>query len=349
LQKRFCAVKLSALMGGAAERIGIKDVAAAAGVSITTVSHALNGKGRLPEETRERVRVVAEALGYVPSATARSLARGRTGILAMTVARVEAMPFSLADFDYFAQLMNGASTAALERGYALVLAPAAADADLLDSVPLDGAIVVDPVRGDRTLAHLRRRGVPVVTTGREPDGADDAPWVDNDHIAGTLSILDHLAAAGARRVALITTPPVHSYTIDSQAAYRDWCARRGSEPEIAIVTGTLTEGEGYSAALELLDRDEPPDGIYATLDRLALGVLLAAHARGVDVPGELLVAGCTDSHASQGAALTALSLDPERIGVEAVESLIAVTESRADPPSHRYVPTTVIPRASTKG
>jgi DNA-binding LacI/PurR family transcriptional regulator len=333
-------------MGAAGERIGIKDVAAAAGVSITTVSHALNGKGRLPEETRERVREAAEALGYVPSATARSLARGRTGILAMTVARVEAMPFSLADFDYFAQLMNGASTAALEDGYALVLAP---ETEVLDSVPLDGAIVVDPVRGDRTLAQLRRRGVPVVTTGREPDGADDAPWVDNDHIAGTRSILDHLAAAGAQRVALITTPPVHSYTIDSQAAYRDWCAGRGIEPEIAIVTGTLTEGEGYSAALELLDRDDPPDGIYATLDRLALGVLLAAHARGVDVPGELLVAGCTDSHASRGAALTALSLDPERIGVEAVESLIAVTENRADPHEHSYVPTTVIPRASTKG
>lgn len=336
-------------MGGAGERIGIKEVAAAAGVSITTVSHALNGKGRLPAETRERVRDVAEALGYVPSATARSLARGRTGILALTVARAATMPFSLADFDYFAQLMNGASTAALERGYALVLAPAAAGTELLDSVPLDGAIVVDPVRGDRTLAHLRRRGVPVVTTGREPDGADDAPWIDNDHVAGTRSILDHLAAAGAHRVALITTPPVHSYTIDSQAAYRDWCAGRGSEPEIAIVTGTLTEGEGYSAALELLDRDDPPDGIYATLDRLALGVLLAAHARGVDVPGELLVAGCTDSYASRSAALTALSLDPERIGVEAVEALIAVTENRAGPPPHRYVPTTVIPRASTKG
>ena len=136
-------------MGGAGERIGIKEVAAAAGVSITTVSHALNGKGRLPAETRERVRDVAEALGYVPSATARSLARGRTGILALTVARAATMPFSLADFDYFAQLMNGASTAALERGYALVLAPAAAGTELLDSVPLDGAIVVDPVRGDR--------------------------------------------------------------------------------------------------------------------------------------------------------------------------------------------------------
>jgi DNA-binding LacI/PurR family transcriptional regulator len=345
LQNRFCAVKLRSRM----QRIGIKDVAAAAGVSITTVSHALNGKGRLPDETRVRVREVAEALGYRPSATARSLAGGRTGILALTVSRVAAMPFSLADFDYFAQLMNGAGTAALEEGYALVLAPSAREPDLLDRVPLDGAIVVDPVRGDPTLAHLRERGVPVVTSGREPGGPADAPWVDNDHVGGTRAILDHLAASGASRVALITSPPVHSYTIDSQAAYREWCAARGIEPEVASVTGTLTEGEGYAAALELLDRDYPPDGIYATLDRLALGVLLAAHARGVDVPGDLLVAGCTDSHAGRGArpALTALSLDPERIGVEAVESLIALVEGRDDAPRHRYVPTTVIPRRSS--
>jgi DNA-binding LacI/PurR family transcriptional regulator len=328
------------------ERVGIKDVAAAAGVSITTVSHALNGKGRLPDETRVRVREVAEALGYRPSATARSLAGGRTGILALTVSRPATMPFSLADFDYFAQLMNGAGSAALEEGYALVLAPSG---DLLDRVPLDGAIVVDPVRGDSMLAHLRERGIPVVTTGREPDGPADTPWVDNDHVAGTRAVLDHLAAAGAARVALITSPPVHSYTLDGQAAYRDWCAARGSEPEVATVTGTLTEGEGYAAALELLDRDDPPDGIYATLDRLALGVLLAAHARGVDVPGDLLVAGCTDTHAGRGArpALTALSLDPEQIGVEAVEALIALVEGRADAPRQRYVPTTVIPRAST--
>ena len=118
---------------------------------------------------------------------------------------------------------------------------------------------------------------------------------------------------------------------------------------MASVTGTLTESEGYAAALDLLDRDDPPDGIYATLDRLALGVLLAAHARGVDVPGELLVAGCTDSHAGRGArpALTALSLDPEQIGVEAVESLIALLEGDEDRPDHRYVPTMVIPRASS--
>ena len=70
-------------------RIGIKDVAEAAGVSVTTVSHALNGKGRLPVETRERVQRVARDLGYRPSSTARNLVGGRTGLIGLTVSQAQ--------------------------------------------------------------------------------------------------------------------------------------------------------------------------------------------------------------------------------------------------------------------
>ncbi len=75
------------------ERIGIKEVAAAAGVSITTVSHALSGKGRLPEKTRERVREVAEQLEYRPNVNARKLGGGGSGLLALAVSQVEDLAF----------------------------------------------------------------------------------------------------------------------------------------------------------------------------------------------------------------------------------------------------------------
>ncbi len=109
----------------------------------------------------------------------------------------------------------------------------------------------------------------------------------------------------------------------------------------------MSESGAYAAATKLLESATPPDGIYATLDRLALGVLLAAEARGVSVPRDLRVAGCTDSEASRQAALTALSLDPERLGREALELLLQVVEDDDPAPRHRLVPTTVIPRAST--
>jgi DNA-binding LacI/PurR family transcriptional regulator len=80
--------------------VGIKDVAKVAGVSITTVSHALSGKGRLPDRTRERVRAIAAELGYTPHPIARSLARGRTGLLATVVSVPGNAPLAFTEIDY---------------------------------------------------------------------------------------------------------------------------------------------------------------------------------------------------------------------------------------------------------
>jgi DNA-binding LacI/PurR family transcriptional regulator len=330
--------------------VRISDVAAAAGVSITTVSHALNDKGRLADETRRRVREVADRLGYQPSALARGLAGGRTGMMAVTVSFVDDLPLAVADFDYFMQVMNAATSRALERGYALTLLPAPSRRAILERLPLDGAVVMDPVRDDPVMRRLGRRGVPVVTTGRQPDGADDACWVDNDHVAGTRAMLDHLASGGARRVALLTVPVLSSYTIDALSAYEDWCAARGQEPIVSSLTASISESGAYAEAIQLLGSRDPPDAIYATLDRLALGVLLAAEAKGVRVPEDLRIAGCTDSAASRTArpALTALNLNPDRIGQEAVDLLVALVEGDDPQERHRVVPSIVVPRGSTR-
>ena len=329
--------------------VGIKVVAAAAGVSTTTVSHALNGKGRISEATRNHVREVAARLGYQPSAMARGLAGGRTGMLAMVVSGLDDFSLQVGDFDYFLQLMNGATSSALKRGFSLTLLQADGDMKILDGLPLDGAIVIDPVPGDRIVKRLTARGVAVVTTGRMLDDRGDACWVDNDHVAGTRAVLDHLADAGARRVALLSSPPVSSYAFDARSTYLAWCDEREQEPVVAELSGSMSEGSAYAAATDLFASDTPPDGIYATLDRLALGALLAAEARGIDVPGDLRIAGCTDSEASRQArpALTALSLDPDRLGREALELLLELVEDGEPQVRQRLVPTTVVARAST--
>jgi len=334
----------------AVSRVGIKEVARAAGVSVTTVSHALNGKGRLPEETRERVRRVALELGYRPSTTARNLVGRRTGLIGLTVSQAEGVPFALSDFAYFSQLMSAAATTAIERGYALVLAPPAAGRDGWLGVDVDGAVIVDPVRDDPLVHSLHRAAVPVVTTGQVTGAEGRDPWVDNDHAAGTRSVLDHIARRGARRIALVTSPPVTSYTEDSEAAYRAWCAEHGCEALVAYAREDLTEGAGYAAASRLLSLPEPIDGVYATLDRLALGTLLAAEARSIHVPGDLLVVGNTDSDAARLAtpSLTALSLHPDEIGRRAVELLADVITGADPPPPNVIVPTRIIPRASTR-
>jgi len=339
-----------ATVAAVSRSVRIGDVANAAGVSITTVSHALNGKGRLTDETRKRVREVAERLSYQPSSLARGLAGGRTGMLALTVSFVDDLAPSLGDYDYFMQVMNAATSAAFDRGFSLTLVPADSRRERVERLPLDGAIVVDPVPGDEMVDVLSQQGVPVVTTGRVPSGPADACWVDNDHVGGTRATIKHLAAEGATRVALLTAPALQSYTIDALEAFESTTAELGLEATVETITDSLSESGGYAAASRLLDSERPPDAIYGTLDRLALGALLAAEARGIRVPQELRVAGCTDSQAARSSrpALTALSLNPEQIGTEAVGLLVELVEAGTSANPRRIVPYALVPRASTQ-
>ncbi len=328
--------------------VGIRDVAQRAGVSPTTVSHALNGKGRISSATRKRVEEVAERLGYQPNATARNLAGRRSGLIGLAVAQTGEGNFAVSDFEYFAELISAASVAALDRGYTLMLA-SAARADAWLRMPLDGAIIVDPVAQDPLLEAVHQRQVPLVTTGRVP-GATQGCWVDNDHRVATHAILDHLAARGAQRIALLGSPPTTSYSIDSGAAYEEWCAGHDREPISIVARGDLTESAGFEAAIKLLRRSPPPDAVHSTLDRTALGALLAAQARGLSVPHDLMVSGCVDSGASKWVrpGLTTVELHPSTIGDEAIGVLTALIEGREPTPSQVFVPTRIRARGSTR-
>jgi DNA-binding LacI/PurR family transcriptional regulator len=328
--------------------VGIKEVAERAGVSITTVSHALNGKGRISPETRKRVYEIAELLGYQPNATARHLAGGRSGLIGLSVAQTGEGNFAVSDFAYFAELISAASVAALDRGYALMLA-SAAQVEAWSRIPVDGAIIVDPVIDDPLLESLERGGAPVVTAGRVP-GRDGGWWVDSDHRVATRAILDHLAARGARRIALLGSPPTTSYSIDSREAYEQWCSEHGQETVNMVAREDLTEGSGFEATVKLLRRARPPDAVHSTLDRLALGALLAAQSRGLSVPHDLMVTGVADSEASKWArpGLTTLELYPSQIGDAAVKILTALIEGREPPESQVYVPHRIMARGSTR-
>ncbi len=328
--------------------MGIREVAERAGVSITTVSHALNGKGRLNERTRVRVQEVAQQLGYRPNAVARNLAGGRSGLIGLAIAQTLDSQFAISDFAYYAQLLNAATTAAFDQGYALVLASGAKET-AWSRLWLDGLIVVDPISEDPLCAEFRARGVPVVTAGRVPEHPDGF-WIDCNHFEAIPAMLDHLAARGAQRIALLGTQTITTYATDTREAYELWCERNHQEPMVAVARHDLTEQAGYNATLKLLRRAKPPDGIYAMLDRLACGALLAAKAQGLSVPEQLQVAGCTDSEAAKMAnpALTAIAVDAERIGREAVAMVATLIEGGEPPAPHVLVPTKILPRGSTR-
>lgn len=331
-------------------RVGIRDVAAAAGVSPTTVSHSLSGKGRVPEHTRQRVRDVARSLGYRPSRTARNLLGGRTGMLGFTVPQPPGTPFSLADLSYFVELTNAATRTAMDHGYALAIVPGGGAEEPWSGIDIDGAIVADPLIGDPTVAALRAQGLPVVTSGRVIGAENGGPLVDNDFRTAAATVLDHLWEQGARSIVLMTTPPTTSYVVDMIAAYEGWCSDHDVTPRTQLCDQDMTAGVAAAAATAVLESEPRPDAVFAPLDRLALATLQATHARGLAVPGDLLIAAATDSEAARWThpSLTVVHLYPEQVGRAAAELLIALVEGREPVEREVIVPTELIVRESSR-
>ena len=330
---------------------GIEDVARQAGVSPTTASQALNGKGRVSQETRVRVAKAAKALGYRGNAIARRLASGvHGGVLALHVAARES-PTVVWDVEYFTALMTAAATAALSHGYWLTLAPVSAAEDMRNSLPTDGVIIVDPLINDPLVRLFEDRDIPVVTVGRSSlELKSRRGWVDNDHNAGARAMLEHLRAQGAETIALIIGPELNSYTLDTRNAYQEWAREHGAEARIYAAGSGLSEQAGYEATAKMFADGWRPDAIYATVNRLALGSLHAIKRHGLSVPEDILLAGLSDSQSARSARppLTALDLHPESVGRCAAEMLIALVEGGRIRSRHRLIPAQVVPRQSTQ-
>jgi DNA-binding LacI/PurR family transcriptional regulator len=329
----------------------IEDVARQAGVSPTTVSHALSGKGRVAKETRLRVAEAAKALGYRGNAIARRLASGvHGGVLAMHVAARES-PTVVWDVEFFTTLMTAAATAAFSHGYWVTLAPAAVTGDMRNSLPTDGVIIVDPLINDPLVQLFEDRDVPVVTVGRSSlEMRSRQGWVDIDHNAGTHAMLEHLRSQGAGTIALITGPELNSYTLDIRNAYEKWATEHGAEPRIYTAGSGLSEQAGYEATAKMFADGWRPDAIYATVDRLALGSLHAINDHGLSVPDDVLLASLSDSQSARSARppLTALDLHPELLGRYAAVTMIALIEGVRIRSRHRLIPAQVIPRRSSQ-
>jgi DNA-binding LacI/PurR family transcriptional regulator len=322
------------------ERPTVRDVAAVAGVSLTTVSHALNGKGRVDARTRARVLDAAKRIGYRANPTARSLRSGRTGILALVLPMIgtDAQHNEALGLGFYIRLAGAAAAAAAARDHALLLPPPLRQIADVRDLPIDGGIVVDPAANDPILALFDALALPVVTVERDParPGAD---WfVASDNASNTRTVLDHLAANGARRIALLAPQTTAAWVSETRETYAAWNAENDREAIVVSVPHERLEGSAYTSTAELLERPDRPDAVYAVSEPYATGALRAARERGLRVPDDLLLVAGVDSHeASIGdPPITALDLHPDEQAALAVELLVARLDGR-----HTEVPRTV--------
>jgi DNA-binding LacI/PurR family transcriptional regulator len=324
----------------------IRDVARLAGVSPTTVSHALGGKRPVSKATRQRVVEAAEQLGYWPHPGARSLKGGDTGVLALSAVNVTS---PAADLAYYFKLIKGVTEVTYAEGYALVVVPESAHGAPWDRLLLDGAFVADPVSGDPCLRLLRERRLPCVTIGRDPDAPDEGCWVDGDVETATRRILDHLVTRGAHDVAVVTWLTTDYWTQTSLRAYEGWCHEHGRRPQIEVVTEDSEEALSESAS-RLLEPRSRPDAVYGLYELPALALLRRAAELGVAVPGYVMVAAPDDYGlgVSSTPPMTTLEYDPEDHGRVAARLLVQLARGETPAEPRRLLPYTLVERESTR-
>jgi DNA-binding LacI/PurR family transcriptional regulator len=325
--------------------VTVADVARVACVSTATVSNALNSTGRMSQSTRRYVRKIAQDIGYVPGGAGRKVQRD-TRVLGLAVTTDHPVSWSFAEIPYFSQAVQSATAVAHEHGYGLIVQPTAIEPERWADLAVDGMVLIDSPKGDPVRTELKRRGVPVVFSGRPPDPEAEDIWIDNDLEDAVRGVLDHLAAAGARNVALLGGDTTDYYIQTCMATYRQWCAERGQTPLMELMRCK----DPIPAAARLLARQDPPDAIFGPYDGCGHAVLSAARIRGLRVPEDLLVACASESitYETTTPPTTTLSLDPLGTTRLAMELLIKLVEEGA--PAQRtgaVRPTRLFPRAST--
>ncbi|MGW0466624.1 LacI family DNA-binding transcriptional regulator [Streptomyces sp. NPDC003027] len=302
----------------------IADVASAAGVSRTTVSHALNGLGKVDPRTRERVKRVAAELGYRPNLRAQRLRRGQ----AKAIALASSMPFAVAAgpsrLGFYMEIAAAAAERALLHGYALVLVPPVESGSGLHSVDIDGAIVVEPDENDAAAAHLKERGLPYVALGRPVAPDEAAPYVDLRGELVTELLLAHLREQGAQRPALLIGAGRRHSSVDARAAYERVAAEHGWTPIVATAPEAGGEQAGYERCAELLARHPGIDAVCALVDAFAVGAVRAIRDSGRAVPDDVMVATRYDGLRARTCEppLTAVDLHLDRAASDAVELLL---------------------------
>ncbi|MBS3182152.1 LacI family DNA-binding transcriptional regulator [Leucobacter manosquensis] len=330
--------------------VTIKDVAARAGVSITAVSHALNEKGTLSEETRARIREIATAMGYQADALARGLRRSQIGVIGIVLRPLDALAnYSPPGVDYFLRFAGAAAVSALDHGLSLMQV-----ADLVKgpvtplAFSLDGYVVTDPVRDDPVVDLLESRSIPYVTLGRDPGKPEASNWVASDDAAATRTALDHLAAGGARSIAFVGGTDDNSWNADAESAYLQWCSEHGATPRHFRSPEGLGEAGGRDLVPQLL-ANGVPDAIYSLTGRHAAGIQEAMRERGYVAPEHYLLACGTDAAQTRTAEppITAIDLRPEVLARETVELLARITRGQA-PEGRRLVASELIVRRSSQ-
>ncbi|MGY1619441.1 LacI family DNA-binding transcriptional regulator [Geodermatophilus sp. SYSU D00691] len=323
----------------------MQQVAAEAGVSISTVSKVINGRYGVSAETVEHVTRVINRLGYEASLVARSLRNRRTNVVGVLVMDFE--PFST-------EVLKGVADAVHGSGYELIAYSAGGHLEehvgwerrsltRLMATLVDGAVLVTP-----TVTDVHADG-PVVAVDPHT-GPSRLPSVAADNLQGARLGVEHLLGLGHTRIGMITGRSDLLSAQQREQGYREALDAAGlSVDESLVRSGGFEPERAREAARELLSLSQPPTAVFAANDLSALMTTEVAAELGMDVPRQLSVVGFDNIPESALAdpPLTTVQQPIRRMGQEAARMLLALISGEEVADLHRTLATSLVRRAST--
>ena len=313
----------------------IRDVARAAGVSVATVSRALNGADNVLPETRQRILDAAKELRFTPSGAARSLITRRTDTIGALLPDLHG--------EYFSEFIRGIDQAARARGLHLLVSSSHGNADEAAAAlramngRVDGLLVMSPHADADFLSHNLPNKLPAVMVNTRIDlPGHDAFVVDN--FGGALAMTRHLATAGRKRIAFIGGPDGNHEAEERLRGYR---AGLRSGAKECVFDGDFTEASGRAAGRRIAHSKPRPDAVFAANDMMAIGCLAALGEAGLRVPDDVALAGFDDIPIARYVtpSLTTIRVPVSALGTAALDALAKAVASPLPQAGH----TTVLP------
>ncbi|WP_327321760.1 LacI family transcriptional regulator [Streptomyces sp. NBC_01210] len=317
-----------------ARRPTMKDIAQRAGVSESAVSFALNDRPGVSEITRDRIRRVAEQLGWRPSTAARALSGEGSATVGLVLARPAA---TLGVDSFFLQLISGIQEILAERQLGLLF-------QVVEDVPtecavyrrwwaehrVDGVLVVDPRTDDPRPELLDELGLPGVVIGGLPDQHPNLSQVRADDTGAMASVVGRLYELGHRRIVHIAGLPSLAHTDRRIRSLRAEAGRRGLT-EVRSLATDYSDAEGAAVTRRVLEGSTPPTALIYDNDVMAAAGAAVTAGLGLSVPGDVSIVSWEDSVLCRMVHpwLTALSRDTVAFGRIAAQELTALLDGGA--------------------
>lgn len=304
------------------QKITIKDVAREAGVSISTVSNALNGVDVLRPETKQHILEVAKRLNYVPNLNGRNLKSQYTNVIGLFVTSMRG--------EYYNILADAIYQRCKKYGYELNIFVSEKSDTMMANIlgrRIDGAVILNQYIGERETALITETQTPVIFIDRELAGERIASVVFDSYHEGEL-VAEYLVQLGHRTFAYMDGPDDNYDNIQRLKGFQDWLRSKGIIlKEDYIIGGKFDKETAYQSMKQFVDSGRPlPDAVFAANDVSAIGTIEALGDAGIGVPEQVSVVGCDDIEIAHlvTPSITTVRTSFEKQGTLAADHLIAL-------------------------